>query len=295
MTTERIKIDFLGDVIAGMSAQLAAWGHSIPSDADRQTIATLFTNLERRRIEPRPRVVHMAGDLVCPEVHRDGYDLVTRKLTSGDDVNAHLSRTVQGNADYDDMLLNDWGFHHLHLGTAVMPNGLMQRTGALLFVYVQTEGIYFVGIGNHHDWAAKRLNDTLFNNWPELFEGRTMPLYRGKETWSQEEHGALRKAGVFALTTLPDGRVVFPLGGGFATSRRSVDVTTRVARIFEMTSELERRLATMAPTIVARLTTAGVDVAALDLHLRQTADGVVLAVDEQLKVQVVLFEPTGRS
>jgi hypothetical protein len=296
---ESIKVDFLADVVGGMTSQLAAWGHSVPPGADQQTVASLFANLQRRRIEPRPRAVHVARDLVCSESFRGGFELVTRKLRRGDDVTAHLSRTVHDSAEFNDMVLNDWGFHHLHLGTSYKSDGLIERTGALLFVHVQRDAVYCVAIGDHDDWAAKRLNDAVFNSWPELYAGRTFSLSSGHGStreWSEDEHQKLRKAGVLVVVRLPDGRLALPLGGGYATSQRSIDVTRRVGRVFEETAELERRFATMAPTIAERLAAAGLDVSTADFHLRQAANGAFLAVDDRFKVSVVLFESQdGRS
>lgn len=212
------------------------------------------------------------------------------KLTQGLDVNAHLSRSIKTNASYDDMLLNDWGFHHLHLGTSVRPSGLIQRTGDLLFIHLAPDDVYLVGIGDHHDWAAKRLNNALFDNWPTLFAGRMLPI-RVDEI-PQADHEALRNAGVFVMTNLPNGQVALPLGGGYATSKRSLDVTMRVGHICRETSELERRFETMIPKIVAALAPHGIKPEHLSFHLRQADDGAFFAVDDVSNVSVKLFEPS---
>jgi hypothetical protein len=44
-------------------------------------------------------------------------------------------------------MLNDWGIHHLHLGTKISKNtGFVERTGPLLFVKFEKNVAYFIGV-----------------------------------------------------------------------------------------------------------------------------------------------------
>jgi hypothetical protein len=96
---------------------------------------------------------------------------VTQKAKSGLDLNPHLSGTVQKDAGYDDMMLNDWVMHHLHLGTRAHPKNpaMMARTKELLFAMVDNDDIYFVAVGDHTDWTDQQLFETARTHWPHLF------------------------------------------------------------------------------------------------------------------------------
>ena len=119
--TQPIKTDFEGDFRKALEAELVAWGHPVPPVSFSELVA-LYANLKRRRIEAKPRTVHVAPNIVVPASVQAGYDLVTEKAKSGLDLNPHLSGTVQKDAAYDDMMLNDWVMHHLHLGTMAHPS-----------------------------------------------------------------------------------------------------------------------------------------------------------------------------
>lgn len=53
---------------------------------------------------------------MCPSELQFGLDLVMTNIEQGVDLGPYLSKKI-ADLDYDDDLLNDWGVHHLHLGT----------------------------------------------------------------------------------------------------------------------------------------------------------------------------------
>ena len=149
-----ISINFLEDMVAPMRSQLLAWGHQAPSAP--QEVATLFLNLQRRRIDLRPRSLRVAAGLVPSASVAAGYYEVVRKAEVGEDLNPHLSRSVLNDAGYDDALLNDWAMHHLHLGLRFEADGMVERTHEQLFAIVRASEILLVAVGQHGDWAALR-------------------------------------------------------------------------------------------------------------------------------------------
>lgn len=279
------------DYAAIAARTLAKWGHAAPAGASPYEIITLLINLERRRIEPRPRAVHMAADLVVPAVVQLGFDLVKRTAETGGDLNLHLSATVKNDADYDDSLLNDWGMHHLHLGDTAMTtgksSGLMQRTSALLFAIVRTDDIYFVGLGEHGDWTRKRLIETANAHWPQLFGGRSVTGFRLAEQVTEEDHLLLRKHGIVTPSEI-EGVLIFSPGGGYSTSGRSLEVTAAADSVARLARHYEGRFQSMVPEILVAAEKRGVKTAELEFHYMGAEDGNVIVRDDRANITVAL-------
>ena len=294
-----LPVDFFADYAAAAARKLAEWGHAVPSRAAPHEIVTIFINLERRRIDPRPRTVHIAAGLVVPADVQSGFELVKKVAETGGDLNLHLSSTVKTDADYDDSLLNDWGMHHLHLGEKVMATGkstgLMQRTKELLFALVRPDSIYFVAIGEHGDWTRKRLLETANTNWPQLFEGRRVAGMRTAQVLTEEDHLKLRKHGILTPTAI-GGALMYSPGGGYSTTGRSTEVTVTVDTIAREARHYEGRFQSMVPQILVEAAKRGVAMAELGFHYKGAQDGMVIVEDERAKIVVhIPIAPKRRS
>jgi hypothetical protein len=288
VTDSQIIVDFFSDMARILAHQLSSWGHTVDPKADLREVATLFFNLKRRRIEPRQRNVHVARELTCPAHRQAGYDLVLEKARCGSDLNPHLSRSVATDPGFNDMLMNDWRMHHLHLGTQLGANGLIDRTAELLFAIADTDDIYFVAIGEHGDWAARRLFDAAYENWPHLFAGRVLRGIRVTPI-PEADYRELRDAGLFVVQTLSTGEAVFPLGGGSATSRLSVEVTTQVDQLSAELRAGEEKLAHALPSIRSALAEKGIRTEEVfEFHLKYSKAKGWVAVDERKQVVFIL-------
>src|SRR6185295_1697726 len=146
----RIKVDFWNDCVVWMRHELMALGHTPPAD-DIETAAH-YVNLQRRRVRLRGRTVSIAEGLIVPAHQRDAFDALLGKMSTGEDLNPHLSRSVLRDANYDDALLNDWGMHHFHLGTRFEADGFVERTDDVVFAIVHWDRVYVAGIGRHGEW-----------------------------------------------------------------------------------------------------------------------------------------------
>lgn len=141
-----IAIDFLGDWADIQRRALRSEGYT-PS-SDNQQVSFQFFNMIKRLIEPRPRVVHEAKGIVCPPDLESAYTKIKAKISRGENLRPHLSRTLT-DLDFDDMLVNDWGIYHLHLSTTVESNGFVARTGPVLFARFEKDDAYLVTIQTH--------------------------------------------------------------------------------------------------------------------------------------------------
>lgn len=298
MQDSAIKVSFFADVVHGMARQLATWGHALPDGLTRQDEATMedvamrYLNLERRRILPRPRAVHVAPSLQCPPSLADGYKWVLEKARGGQDLNPHLSRSIGFDASFNDQLLNDWGIHHLHLGSALEADGFVVRTNELLFAIVHFKDLYCIGVGAHGGWAQRRLLDVCDTRWPHLLAGCRVPLAGPPSSvWSEKKHKKARAKNVQVVSTLSTGEAIFAPGGGYASSGLSLDVSRRFVTILDQTHQLEERFHTLVPAILEHLAAQGPNARPPEFHLEPMPNGGYVAVDNANSIKAVLYDP----
>jgi hypothetical protein len=114
---------------------------------------------------------------------RNGRRQFRRSLptSSKDDLTKYLSRRVStgfalplkpavkqlARLQHLDLLLNDWGIHHLHISTAVAADGFVNRNDPLLFAMFEPEMAYLLDIGTHSSFVDQRLAEIAVENWPD--------------------------------------------------------------------------------------------------------------------------------
>lgn len=203
-----------------------------------------YFNWRARLISARPRRVHVSVELAAsraslPAEVDQGLQMALAAAEAGDDLSSRLSRRITG---FDaagrrgrplqpgkedvglagrrdlDLLLNDWGLHHLHLSLTPEASGREGRSGLVLIAAVTATDFYAVNVIEHgaHDpmWTV---NETLLpivaRNWPDNDEllMRSRFVTGLSRSVSVEEHKQLRQAGVSVLVEI-DG-AVYTRGG----------------------------------------------------------------------------------
>jgi hypothetical protein len=201
-------------------------------------------------IASRPRRAHLSAELQASEKasdHTAALQAIVAKIEAGEDLAAHLSRTVEENRGLDRMLA-DTGVHHLHLGDELEPDGrLVVRGKDLLFVAFKPDDAYLIGIYEHNtDWARISIVETMARNWPDAgLVHELMYVIAPTQNWTDEERLELQKAGLAAAPVIVDGKVFMTLGqstGGtpYSAARLSMVV---MHTFREWHEELEQRLA----------------------------------------------------
>lgn len=112
-----------------------------------------------------------------------------------------------------DLMLNEWGVHHLHLSITALSDGFVARTNNLLLAFFTNEVAYIVDILPHNKWTDKGIIETIYRDFPKsgaiaVLEGIDPP----KRTFSENEHRQLRNSGVHTMTVI-GGKVVIPVTG----------------------------------------------------------------------------------
>lgn len=141
----------------------------------------------------------------------DGVDLTSRlstRITDG----FRPGLASQPRRDQD-LMLNDWGVHHLHLGAAFAEGRFVTRTGDLLYVAFTEQDAYAIGVFTHADWANYAVLNIIADEWPNhgIIHASATGL-RLETKVKSPDRKRLREAGVTVLHERR-GRVFLPRGG----------------------------------------------------------------------------------
>jgi hypothetical protein len=238
-----IELDFEADWTATLRGALKALGYEPPVEDQAAHIA--YFNVRKRLVPVRQRKVHEAPSLTCPPEVQAGYEEVRRKVEAGEDLRPHLSRGLV-KRDFNDLLLNDWGIHHLHLGTVLEGDGFVKRTGPVLFARFLADDAYFIAVPKHGPgksdaWSDVQVMECFAAAWPEQmsrYELRGVAPSRSGGNPTSKEIARLRAAGVNTLITV-GGTVLGPMGGGISTAKVSTEVVMVMDRCVKVVRALE--------------------------------------------------------
>lgn len=187
---------------------------------DLNSLLTVWFSYRDRLVEPRPRAIHKSTELTNRSLSPGdaaGLASVEAELAAGTDISPRLSRqtatqyvpssergSLRSRRDLD-LLMSDWGIHHLHL-SPTLDGG---RTQNLLFLIVYSNDAFLIDILDHGHWTDVGLIEVVVRNWPTL-----MPVVTGvqlAQPISNSDRKRLREGGVAVLVEV-DGKIVFPRG-----------------------------------------------------------------------------------
>lgn len=289
-----VHANFLDDLRQILTERMRVNGIKMPPDANAGAVLVEYLNSQGRLIEMRSRQVFWSRELLARKLPPN-VSLAVRAIeqasAGGSNLNPYLSMRVQ--KVYNDMLLNDWGINHLHLGLpGAGPPPFVGRTGTLLYVYVAEETLYFVDVRSHESFDDQVLIEIVHNNWPHLLAKSRAVDVPGGHPLSREQRARLRgkvrgrrRGAVNALTQMADGTVYFPHGGGYVMKGLSlavrVDADVRHDRICRHERWCKNNGDVLAAAIFERTERS---LAELRLSLRLD-DGDLLVVETQSGVQ----------
>jgi hypothetical protein len=221
------KIDFYNDWIEELRQRLIQAGYQPTQSVKGLDVCKQYFGLLQRMVAPQPRKVVISKELVCPPEVKLGFEIFKKKVEQGDDLIPHLSRGLK-NPDNNDMMLNDWGIHHFHLGTKLEIDGFIERTKPVLFARVTSDTIYFIIIKEHgaqypEVWVEQEIIQIVHDNWPNLIK-QYKTDFLSFDKISQSTRREFRKMGVMTMTEVSDGTIYLPFGGGYASDGTSMNL-----------------------------------------------------------------------
>lgn len=242
-----MRFDLTRDLAELAQNQLRALGYA-PSKKDAvEDIIRRHLDVSRRLPPPGSWCVYRAEELkrkILDQKTQKGLAALEREAQHGESLLPRLHEKIL-DPDYRDLLLNDWGIHHFHLGTELQDNGFVRRTDNVAFTILQLpeHNMYLLDVETHDLGFAKQgLLHIVENNWPHLLDPVTIREVIPPESISNDDLSRLRRAGVNVFIATPKGRVITPLGGGLTTAKTSVRVQIDLDWAFQTLQHLEKSI-----------------------------------------------------
>jgi hypothetical protein len=250
----------------------------------------IYVNWLRRLVPARPRRVHRSKALIANQfapAHHAGLDQLVAKIETGVNITPHLSRGIlEGFKPQDpakpkalprrrdlDLLLNDWGVHHLHLSTKLDKDGFVDRKRKrsdppklLLFAVFRSDDAYLIDLMQHGDWTRAHLLEVMVKEWPDAgLVSELKGLLPGTTPMSDDDRKVMRNVGMGAPLEM-DGKVYAPIGY-LTLAGTSIQTTMEVDRVLASLKWFQDRLSDNPAYIADLLRQHGLPVPSqLDLH-----------------------------
>lgn len=237
-----MQIDIFKDIGEICRERLIAAGYRVQSSAEAEEVLLRYIALLHRTIIKKPRTVHHAKELNCPQEHKLGFELICQKALEGEPLRPHQSKSMEDVA-YNDKLFNDWGIQHFHLGTVIEANGRVTRTGLLLLVRVTEDDFFCIGIYPHGCWYQKKLLQILHDNWPASIQhARCNGVVGLSQNYADADIKKLRNSDINIALEMPDGTVYFGPGGGMLLGGVQIHVLRATDKWADFADALERHI-----------------------------------------------------
>lgn len=184
----------------------------------------VFLDWQKRLVPARPRNVHCSTILKCNQFSWDplfgaDFEGIKSDIESGKSLLPYIN-TPKNIVQSLDLLLNDWGIHHLHLSAT-------ETTGPLLFAAFKDNDAYLIDILSHGKWVHDSLCKIMVREWPEAELLYEMPDLTG-QTLSNEERLKYRNLHINVCVDI-DGKAYFPRG--LMSDGNSLDSFSKARRI----------------------------------------------------------------
>lgn len=238
-------MDLLEDLNGILQGKLRSLGY-VTQRNDTRSLLTGLINLQDKTVSIKKRNVYVSKELRIKEIENpydDYLKQVRSKFKIGKDVNPHLSK-MSLKPQKKDLLLYDWGIHHLHLNNQFDDKGFIERSDYLLFFMLKEDDVYLIDVTKHQledrtEFSQQNLLKIVKNNWSYLLEPFKMKGVIGlSQPINDKSHSILRNSGVLTFVEI-EGEVFMPMGGGISTAKTNINHTRNVDYIFDVIRDLE--------------------------------------------------------
>lgn len=236
--------DFLKDILVNH------WGLEI-SGVEEKDLPIIYFNAEIRRIDQRRRIIKTSDVFNCPAELQNGLDKIRSDISHGNDITPHLSSLVD-KLSSKDLMLNEWGVYHFHLGTE-LKGDFIKRTGPLLFALVTTECLYAINVYDHGEWENSDIIEIIHRNWPEVISQYIINGVQLANDVSDSDRKVLRQKNINSFVQVSDGTIYAPMGGGMVSSGHNIQSVIRTDKqhkfLKHLQSSLEGQLINIRPEL----------------------------------------------
>lgn len=257
---------------------------------DAHALLTLYLNWRARFIPVRPRTVHKAAalsvnPLASDPAYKPALEQIISSIEAGDDLTRYISKGIthiyhMPSGRHLDLLLNDWGIHHLHLSTTVEPDGFVRRTKPLLVAAFRQDDAYLIDILPHGAWTKESMIRTIVQEWPNA--GLVTRLGGGiglEFPISEQQRAGLRKVHIMPSVEI-DG-AVYVASGGVMLSGVSSQHARASNSLLRQARQIEEEIKQSPEIITYPLKNAGITPPTqLGLHFMFRTDGRYVIVEK---------------
>jgi hypothetical protein len=210
-----LLVDFRNDWKEYLTEKFRELGSLYDDEKSLVENTLTYFNAIRRILPSKKRTVNESSQLSIPAEYTAVYGKIKNIIRNGDDLKPYLSTGTKSLTN-NDLLLNEWGIHHLHLGNSLRNDGYIERTGALLYVMFTDDAAYMLQVLNHGAWTNIELIQIIHDNWPDLLSNckTTIP----PEHVTSENRKALRKKHYNVTITVADGTTYLSPAGGITSA-----------------------------------------------------------------------------
>jgi len=217
-----IRFSLSKDINNLCKEKLIKIGYKITQEPKIGNYLILYLNAMKRIIDLRPRKVQLPKDFTIPIERLNGVRIFLRKVELGKNLNSYQSTHLK-RIEFYDSFLNDFGFHHFHLGEKLQRHGknkgFIERTGYVLIAKVENDDFYVIGIYKHgsgHEdlFSDPTLIQKCYDHWPHLIEPFVLRGLLGGDKFTPSERALLRKNNVTVPISLDNGLIIMSPGGG---------------------------------------------------------------------------------
>jgi hypothetical protein len=154
----------------------------LTNQSERETLASMpihtllvrFHNWNKRFIPCFPRQIIKSTEfefqfLNASSSRYEALECVISEIQQGIDLTPRLSKQVKNKPLDNDLMLNEWGIYHLHLGK-LEPSSKewVGRTGDLLFLLFKDDKTFIIGVYDHNSWSKEEIVQVCITNWEKL-------------------------------------------------------------------------------------------------------------------------------
>jgi hypothetical protein len=210
-----LRINFKQDWKEYLKNQFQELGFLYNENESPEDNTVRYFRISRRLISKKKRKVFISKSLIVSPEFKTSFDEIVRRLENGEDIKPYQSRLTK-KTEINDLLLNDWGIHHLHLGDTLESDDYIKRTTPLLYAMFIENAVYLIAILNHGQWTNTDLIQIMHDNWKDVmvkFKIVISPL-----SISEDQRKILRNKHGNAIVTVSDGTTYGPPGGGIMAS-----------------------------------------------------------------------------
>ena len=139
----------------------------------RDELIVNYFNEMNKLIKQNTTTVKISDEIKQNQYYIENIEIIEKikkNFEEGDNLELNRRLSKKSIVAHDqDLLLNNWGIHHFHLGDNIQ-NNFYQRTNELLFVKIENDSVYFLEIKEHNNFSSIDFLKIIHNNWSNIIE-----------------------------------------------------------------------------------------------------------------------------